>query len=251
MPTLKFSLGVNNGKLKKLEEKIGKKVYVFNLLAGHTCIFAHECLAKAVEVDDTIKIWNGPNQAFRCYAASISIAFPTVYRSQKYNTDLVRSTKGRKQLFNLLESSLPKDAEVVRIHSSGDFYSLNYFDAWLDLARSHPKIIFYAYTKALPFWVKRLNEIPKNMILTASWGGTKDELISKYSLRSARVIYSEEEAKKLKLDIDHNDFSAYNPKKRNKDFLLLIHGIQSKNTKASAALKEINRKKKEKINALS
>lgn len=244
MELLKFSEGKNNGKLKKLEEKINKKVYVLNLLAGHTCLFADKCLAKAVEVDGTVKIWNGEKQEYRCYAASISIAFPTVYRSQKYNTDLIRNTRGRKKLFELLDASLPKDAQVVRIHSSGDFLSLAYFDAWLDLARKYPKITFYAYTKSLPFWVKRLNEIPKNMILTASWGGKADKLIDKHSLRSARVVYSEQEAKDLKLDIDHNDFSAYNPKKRDRNFSLLIHGIQSPLTKGGTAMRQLNKLKK-------
>lgn len=244
MELLKFSEGKNNGKLRKLEDAINKKVYVLNLLAGHTCFGALDCLAKAVEQNGTVKIENGPEQKFRCYAASLSVAFPAVYRSQKYNTDLVRSKKTRKQYFELLDASLPKDAEVVRIHSSGDMISQNYFDAWIDLANKYPKIIFYAYTKSLPLWVKRLGQIPKNLILTASWGGKYDKLITKYKLRSARVIFSEEEAKKLKLDIDINDFSAYNPKKRNKDFALLIHGIQSPHTAAATALKLLNKKKK-------
>jgi hypothetical protein len=244
MDLLSFSLGRNNGKLRKLEEKINKKIYVLNLLAGHTCIAADKCLAKAVEVDDTVKIWNGPNQEFRCYAASISVAFPTVYISQRRNTEILRSKKTKKEIFALLDASLPKDAEVVRIHSSGDFYSLVYFDAWLDIARKHSKIIFYAYTKSLSFWVRRINDIPKNMILTASWGGKLDNLIDKHSLRSARVIYSEQEAKDLKLDIDYNDFSAYNPKKRNKSFGLMIHGIQSPSTLGGTAMRQLNRLKK-------
>lgn len=241
---LTFSLGKNNGKLRKLEEKINKKVYVFNLLAGHTCVGAKNCLAKAVEKDGTIKIENGKDQEFRCYAASISVAFPTVYRSQKNNTELVRSKKTKTELIKLLDESLPKDAQVIRIHSSGDFYSLAYFDAWLDLARKYPKITFYAYTKSLPFWVKRLGQIPKNLILTASYGGKFDSLIDEYQLRSARVVYSEQEAKSLKLDIDHNDFSAYNPRKANKSFSLLIHGIQSPLTKGGTAMRQLNKLKK-------
>lgn len=249
MDLLRFSEGKNNGKLRKLEEKINKKVYVLNLLAGHTCFGALDCLAKAVEKDGSIKIENGKDQKFRCYAASLSVAFPNVYKNQKYNTDLIRSKKSRKQFFELLDASLPKDAEVIRIHSSGDMISQNYFDAWIDLANKYPKIIFYAYTKSLPLWVKRLGQIPKNLILTASWGGKFDNLITKYKLRSARVVFSEAEAKKMKLDIDYNDFSAYNPKKRNKDFGLMIHGIQSPHTEASTALKLLNKQKKDLIKA--
>lgn len=113
--------------------------------------------------------------------------------------------------------------KIVRIHVSGDFFSQTYFDAWLQVAKNNPSILFYAYTKALPLLVKRLNDIPNNFRLTASYGGTHDHLISKHNLKFAKVVKSVEEANKLRLKIDHDDSLAYGS---SKSFALLVHGQQ-------------------------
>ena len=62
------------------------------------------------------------------------------------------------------------------------------------VAQQHPELIFYGYTKALPFWAKRLHAVPANMKLVASRGGTHDHFIDMFGLRSARVVLSEREA---------------------------------------------------------
>ena len=43
--------------------------------------------------------------------------------------------------------------DLYRIHESGDFWSELYFQAWLEVARQHPNIKFYAYTKQLSYWL--------------------------------------------------------------------------------------------------
>jgi hypothetical protein len=121
---------------------------------------------------------------------------------------------------------------MVRIHVGGDFFSQAYFDAWLANARKSPETIFYAYTKSLPYWVSRLDDIPSNFILTASRGGRKDEMIQEYGLREAVVVFSVEEAEKLGLEIDHDDSHAYT---NGPSFALLIHGTQPKGSKAASA----------------
>ena len=100
--------------------------------------------------------------------------------------------------------------------------------------------IFYSYTKSLPFWAKRLNEIPSNFRLTASRGGMRDELITKYNLPEAVVVHNKEEADKLGLPVDDNDYHAYN--QTGQSFALIVHGVQPKGTSYSKALSE-NRKK--------
>ena len=127
--------------------------------------------------------------------------------------------------------------KIIRCHVSGDFFSQTYFDSWLLVAKNNPNVLIYAYTKALPLWIKRLNEIPSNFVLTASYGGTHDHLIKQYGLKSATVVYSVEEAKKLGLPIDHDDSLAYGS---TESLALLIHSQQPKGTpaaKAWAALK--------------
>lgn len=231
---LKFSPA--NAKLIELQKKTGKKVYSFSTLAGINCPYANECLSKVVIHNGKRKIEDGPNTKYRCFSASAEVLFPAVYSSRKYNMDLVRSKKTVKELVELINYSLPKDAEIIRIHVSGDFYSQIYFDAWLNVCELNPNVDFYAYTKSIPFWVNRLDKIPNNLVLTASRGGKKDNLIDEYSLVEARVVFSEDEAKKLKLKIDHSDELAYQKSKKKKSFALLIHSTQPKNSVAAEAI---------------
>jgi len=98
---------------------------------------------------------------------------------------------------------LPKDCKAVRIHASGDFFNQEYFDMWLDIAKENPTVEFWAYTKSLKYWVNRLNEIPENLTLTASYGGRNDELITEHNLKHSIVIQSKDGLKEL--PIDYND----------------------------------------------
>ena len=83
-----------------------------------------------------------------------------------------------------------------------------------------------------------------NFVLTASYGGRDDHLIDDptFNLRSAKVVFSEAEAEKLGLEIDHDDSHAARPSMRDKDFALLIHGTQPKGSEAATALKELKGK---------
>jgi Gene product 88 len=135
-------------------------------------------------------------------------------------------------MVRLILASLPKGAATVRVHVSGDFLNQDYFDAWMIVAWVRPGIRFYAYTKALPLWAARLASVPDNFVLTASMGGTHDELAEVLGLRTARVVLSEGEAEALGLAIDHDDSHAMNP---GGDFALLIHGTQPPGSEASKA----------------
>lgn len=235
-----------NTKLKRLYQipELGKflvkrKIYSFDLLSGHSCPFAQKCLSKAVVTDEGRRIQDGPKTEFRCYSASQEVLFTGVYNLRKGNFDALRG-KSKKEMFSILESALPKNAGIVRIHAAGEYFSQDYFDAWLSIARFNPDILFYAYTKALPYWVNRISMIPNNFILTASYGGRKDEMIQAYSLRSVKVINHPDEANGL--EIDHTDEHACRPSLINKDFCLILHGVQRKN---SVALSSIQRMKRE------
>jgi hypothetical protein len=139
---------------------------------------------------------------------------------------------------DLIQNSLPVGIQYVRIHVSGDFFSETYFKAWLNVAINNPRIVFYAYTKSLNFWVKHKRVIPKNFRLTASKGGKLDSLIVKHRLKYAEVVFSTEEARRKGLEIDHDDSHAIKSKK---PFALLLHGTQKANTTAAQAWKVIMR----------
>ncbi|NLB81564.1 MAG: hypothetical protein GX800_08160 [Clostridiaceae bacterium] len=101
------------------------------------------------------------------------------------------------------EIRLPRKAKFVRIHASGDFFSQEYFDKWLKLCERTPNVHYWAFTKSLPYWIERIERIPPNLVLTASYGGKSDELIEKYGLRYAKVFKHERDVPKgMQIDTD-------------------------------------------------
>ena len=143
--------------------------------------------------------------------------------------------------------STTKDAAVIRIHVAGDMFNPVYFRAWM-LWRVASRRSILCLHKSLGYWVDNMANIPNNLVLTASRGGSQDELIEKHNLREAVVVYSEEAAAEKGLEIDSDDSHAADPARRNQSFALLIHGVQPKGSEAAAALKILKRKAKEEAN---
>jgi len=234
---LHFSRG--NAKLDALEKRMGKKVYSFSTLSGVNCPYAKECRSQAtVDAEGKKHIEDGPHTLFRCFSASQEVIFSTVYNTRKANVELIAlAARSESEATELVLSQLPDG--IIRLNIGGDFPTKRYFKVWINVAKARPKQLFYAYTKSLPFWVAYLNEIPDNLILTASYGGYRDDLIEKNNLRYVKVVYSVAEARKLKLPIDHDDSHACLPKLRNKNFSLLIHNIQPKGSAAGEAVRKL------------
>ena len=77
--------------------------------------------------------------------------------------------------------------------------------------------------------------------MVASYGSRHDYLIDQgYFPKYSKVVFSEDEAKRLGLEIDKDDSLCF----KNKPFALLLHGSQEKNTASAEALKLIKRNKK-------
>jgi len=211
-------------------------VITFSMPAGHSCPFAKDCRSCAVrnprkrhDIGDKRKfiIQDGPDTQFRCFTAIDEVMYKEVRNARWHNflTLLSVLTKGKQATVELIERSLPiaRWGKPTRVHIAGDFFTQKYFDAWMDVARRNPTRLFYAYTKALPLWVKRLDTIPNNFKLTASYGGTHDWMIKEYNLKFAKVVKSVQEARMMGLPIDHDDSHAYGG---DKSFALLVHGQQ-------------------------
>ena len=177
--------------------------YSWNIPSGWTCPGAHECLAKADR--HTGKITNGTAQLFRCYSATTE-RYPSVRSRLWANFESV--VKKTPEEVAAVLRCLPPNAKRVRIHSAGDFFSQDYFDGWLRFIKSRPEVHFWAFTKSLPFWLARIGEIPSNLILQASYGGKHDHLIQEHGLKSARVVWTKQEAGALGLKIDADDYLA-------------------------------------------
>ena len=228
-----------NGKLKKMAKKLGVKLKTFTLPAGYTCGGAKDCLAYADR--KTGKVKDGKDTQFRCFMASLEAVFPSLREMVWENLRLIRNelNNGYMQCADLICESLPKKFDVMRVHVGGDYFSLEYLKAWIEVAKRNPDKVFYSYSKSLHLF--KQFALPENLVLTASRGGKYDELIDLHAWKEAVVVYSEKEAADKGLEIDHDDTHAAFG---NDHFALLIHGTQPKGSAASIALQKLKKASK-------
>jgi len=247
MNLLKFSIG--NAKLKK-------DTLIFDLPAGKVCPGALNCHSWVnVDKDGKRSIKDGKFTEFRCYAASQEVLYTALFQKRQYNLNLIlealKEDKDKNTLFSTvslilrsIEKYETKNIKKVRIHSSGDFFNMAYLDAWLAVAKVKHHLKFYFYSKSLNLFLNK--PLPKNVYLTASYGGLYDHLIKDNFKRYAVVVYSKSEAYTLGLlhngqgyKIDKDDSSCF----KNEPFALLLHGSQPKGSTASKALQAIKKEK--------
>lgn len=228
-----FPHGPANLKFGAGNAKLDTRIATFSLPAGHSCPFARECFSKADKL--TGKLIDGKHCRFRCFAASQEAAYPNVRAQRWQNYSTLKNESSINKMATVIENSLPGSV-YVRVHVSGDFFSEKYFLAWLEVAKRIYRTTFYGYTKALPFLTAFKKSIPPNLRFTASRGGTHDDLIKRHNLRSAEVVFSNQEAVDKGLEIDHDDSHAILGQK---SFALLIHGTQPKGSEASVAWHKI------------
>lgn len=225
--TVPLFFGTSNAKLA------AQGIATFSLPAGYTCPGADKCLSKFNR--ETKKLEDGPNTEHRCYAATLEAARASLRNSVDRNFAALKRAKTPELMAQLISLSLPpRHWHTIRVHSDGDFFSAAYFRAWMAVARAEPTRLFYAYTKSLPLWVRHLDEVPDNFILTASEGGKYDHMIARYDLRSAVVVLHPKVAELAGLVIDHDDRQARDVSVSR--FAILIHGQQPKGSEAAAAV---------------
>ena len=126
-----------------------------------------------------------------CYAKQGRYTMPNVAAARRHNLDTYLAD--RDAFIAGAIADLAKYAtryNVVRVHDSGDFFEQDYLDAWATIARAHPGIIFYAYTKSLDL---SFTGIPSNLRITQSVGGRHDALIDP-DFSHARIFADTEEA---------------------------------------------------------
>ncbi len=231
--------------MSKGNAKLSKDTLILSISAGLTCPGSNACKAWVTLKDDKRVLNRGNESLFTCFAASEELRYPNVFKSRKYNYDLINSyvikkdLKGLTDLINRSIQSNRKNVLKIRIHESGDFYHPLYLKAWLNVAKLNKDIKFYCYSKSLNFFLKVL--LPNNFYMVASYGGRYDHLIDTgYFPKYSKVVFSENEAIRLGLQIDKDDSLCFG----NKAFALLLHGMQEKNTLSAMALREIKRNKK-------
>ena len=111
-----------------------RKIYSLDLLSGYSCPFAKACLSKAVDGQNHKRhIVDGPENEFRCFSASQETLFPEVFNSRKNNFDILKPLS-ESEMIEIIVYYLPENADVIRIHVGGDFFSDKYFVASIKVA---------------------------------------------------------------------------------------------------------------------
>jgi hypothetical protein len=260
----------------------------FSILAGHSCPGARDCLAR-VEKDEQgkRKLHNGAAAIFQCFSASQELQYEGTYNQRAHNLDAVRGIASGARAHALaacklggvapedwthrtrltqayalaaaIVDAMPRDrrgaltTRLVRVHVSGDFYSLVYLLAWLIVALEMPDCTFYAYTKSLHHLAALdcdASQLPSNVRIVCSVGGAFDNQRSQLESRgfsSAHVIVAESTASAETiasargLAIDQDDsLAAFG----DRSFALLVHGPQAKGSEAARAVASLQREKR-------
>lgn len=228
--------------------KLSLKIGTFSLPAGKTCMGAYLCKTwVSVNENGNANLiqseLNAEDEAkrFRCFAASAEVRFPSYRNAVNENLEALREAgiDNPLAMADLIHSQLPQKYPKFRIHVGGDFFNEEYLLAWNMVAKRNPGKIFYAYTKSIPFWVKYKNDISPNFVLTASYGGIYDKLIEANDLKRVKVYFHPDDARAAGVEIDHDDSLAMDPSV--KEFGLLLHGSQPKDSQASKALSKMKK----------
>ena len=93
-----------------------------------------------------------------------------------------------KEWIEMMNNELAKakyDKKYIRLHDSGDFFSVDYALAWFKIMNSNPQCIFLCLYKEVEMFKYTLaDQIPKNFILIYSFGGKQDHMIDKREIRT-------------------------------------------------------------------
>lgn len=125
-----------------------------------------------------------------CYARNGTYLFRNVRARHVANLEYILEEPHNWFAQMLLEVNAPRMAgKHVRIHDAGDFFSQEYLELWLEIARRTPQVTFYCYTKEVSMF-KRVVEpnCPSNFRYLYSMGGKEDHLINKETDRHAEVF---------------------------------------------------------------
>tara|TARA_R100001530_G_scaffold85369_1_gene59529 strand:- start:79 stop:678 length:600 start_codon:yes stop_codon:yes gene_type:complete len=193
-----MNLLTQNAKLKKTSIENNMRVLNFSLPAyksktGKTiCPFAKDCIKY-------------------CYAKKGNYTFPNVRNGLNKRYELTKTN----QFVPMMNATITLERPThVRIHDSGDFYSVEYLNKWINIANDNKDVIFYAYTKSIPFFKGAINT-PKNLKIIFSEGSKKDSLINTQKDRHARIFKSINDLLQSGyIDASNNDLNAITSNKK-------------------------------------
>lgn len=129
-------------------------------------------------------------------------------KKDSFITDMTNTIKYYLEKKSLKENKKMKEKNVYfRIHESGDFYSQEYFDKWIMIAKNFPEINFLAYTKSVIYIKNTKLDIPSNLVIRFSvWDDTKPEQI-KLAESLNLPIYTAFEPETLRKKVIYENYS--------------------------------------------
>ena len=116
------------GYLKNSNSKLGRKIYAFDLPAVISCPDYKECFKT-------------------CYANKGTFLFKSTKQSNTFNYSIAIHDIKYLQA-ELIKEIIKKKIKTIRIHSSGDFFSKEYFLMWVNIANRFKEINIFTYSKA-------------------------------------------------------------------------------------------------------
>ena len=130
--------------LIKGNTKMGPEVFIFNLPPILTCRPTPWCRTN-------------------CYALKGNFKFPSVKQSAHERLRLSRLSNFAEMM---IEEIGRRHVAMVRLHSSGDFYSRAYVQKWIIIAKRCPKTLFRTTTKRrdLVEVIRQLNALPNFIV---------------------------------------------------------------------------------------
>lgn len=207
-----------------------RRVYSFDISAGVTCPGAKDCKAYVVQnADGSLSLREDAKTLFRCYAASGEVLFKPTFKMRRRNFQHIVASQNVAGIVSLFQHCMPDNLGILRLHSSGDFFSYNYFRAMVIIAELYPLVRFYAYTKSLHFVERFVKEygavdlacgkLRQNFLLTASRGGKYDDKIASLGIRECIVVPVDYVGE---YPVDENDSHAATA---GGSFAIKIHGV--------------------------
>lgn len=177
-----MDLLTQNGKMKKSSQN-GTVLVAWTLPAFQTETGERTCP-------------NAGQCAVGCYARSGTFRFKSsvVAHNEKY--ELSKTDTFVSEMVEEINRWLKKRNTkrlIVRIHDSGDFYSVSYWNKWREIMlafQNETCVSFYAYTKQVSMFQNetKAGTVPANFRLIFSQGGKQDSLIQIETERHARVF---------------------------------------------------------------
>tara|TARA_R100000808_G_scaffold4035_2_gene13553 strand:- start:849 stop:1547 length:699 start_codon:yes stop_codon:yes gene_type:complete len=136
----------STGFLKNSNKKLGKNIYAFDLPAVVSCPNSDVCFKT-------------------CYANKGSYIWKSAKNSNTFNFAIALNDIKYLQK-ELIKEIIKKKIKVIRIHSSGDFFSKEYFLMWCNIAKHFKDLNIFTYSKAPQ--IKNL-KIPSNLNIINSF----------------------------------------------------------------------------------